>query len=101
MGSKRITSTLQADNCDCDGGDKKQNKQRRKSPQPYQLMIEVVMIGIKKNTSALLADDRGGDDSDNKKTTSALRAGNRGAQVLQLPSSLVDATWLVGFETTP
>ena len=54
-----------------------------------------------KTTSALLADDQGGDDSDNKKTTSALRAGNRGAQVLQLPSSLVDATWLFGFETTP
>ena len=44
MGSKRITSTPQADNYDCDGGDKKQNKQRRKPPQPYQLMIEVVMI---------------------------------------------------------
>ena len=35
------------------------------------------------------------------KTTSALLAGNRGAQVLQLPFSLVDATWLFGFETTP
>ena len=60
---------------------------------------------FKKNN--LQADSRDCDGGDKKtkqtkaKITLALQADSRGAQVLQLPSSLVDATWLVGFETTP